>query len=67
MVGYDERKMEDVDTSLEDHAYDSLRYFLMSRPSKTTKLPDPITNLLAYDYKKKTQGFSDEGETILEM
>lgn len=29
---YDKRKVEDVDTEEEDHAYDSLRYFLMSRP-----------------------------------
>lgn len=31
---YDKRRVEDVDTSEEDHAYDSLRYFLMSRPIK---------------------------------
>jgi hypothetical protein len=66
-LSYDERKLEDIDTSLDDHGYDALRYFLMSRPSKTSKLPDPITNLLAYDYKKKSQGYSDEGETLLEM
>lgn len=67
-LSYDERKMEDVDTSLDDHAYDSLRYFLMSRPSMTSYLPNPVTNLLSYDYKKKTSGFDDdEGETILEM
>lgn len=29
---YDKHKVEDVDTEEEDHAYDSLRYFLMSRP-----------------------------------
>ena len=31
---YDKTHVEDVDTSQEDHAYDSLRYFLMSRPLK---------------------------------
>jgi hypothetical protein len=66
-LSYDERKLEDVDTASDDHGYDSLRYFLMSRPSKTTNLPNPITNLLQYDYKKKTSGFQDEGETILEV
>jgi len=29
---YDENKPEDVDTTLEDHFYDELRYALMSRP-----------------------------------
>lgn len=29
---YDKHKVEDVDSALEDHAYDSLRYGLMSRP-----------------------------------
>ncbi|MBU1092557.1 phage terminase large subunit [Patescibacteria group bacterium] len=68
-LSYDERKrtMEDVNSDLEDHAYDSLRYFLMSRPSRTTTLPNPVTNLLSYDYKKKTSGFQEEGETVLEM
>jgi hypothetical protein len=31
---YDENKPEDVDTDMEDHAYDELRYALMSRPYK---------------------------------
>ena len=29
---YDEKKVEDVDTELEDHFYDEFRYFCMSRP-----------------------------------
>lgn len=29
---YDKRHVEDVDTTQEDHAYDALRYMLMSRP-----------------------------------
>lgn len=42
---YDKNKVEDVDTKLEDHAYDSLRYGLMSRPwipqhAKPTKPKD---------------------------
>lgn len=32
MLCYDEKKPEDVDTELEDHPYDELRYFCMSRP-----------------------------------
>lgn len=66
-LSYDERKIEDVDTSLEDHAYDCVRYFLMSRPTITQKLPNPITSSIEYDYKKKTLGLEDEGETILEV
>lgn len=31
---YDPTHMEDVDTTAEDHAYDGLSYFLMSRPPK---------------------------------
>lgn len=31
---YDPLKLEDVDTTAEDHAYDALSYFLMSRPPK---------------------------------
>jgi phage terminase large subunit len=34
---YDERKVEDVDTSGEDHAYDALRYGLMQRPAPKLK------------------------------
>ncbi len=34
---YDENKPEDVDTDMEDHAYDELRYALMSRPWKPEK------------------------------
>jgi len=29
---YDEKRPEDVDTEMEDHLYDELRYFCMSRP-----------------------------------
>lgn len=29
---YDERDVEDVDSDLEDHAYDAIRYMLMDRP-----------------------------------
>lgn len=29
---YDEKRPEDVDTEMEDHIYDDLRYFCMSRP-----------------------------------
>lgn len=69
-LSYDDRKrtLEDVNSDMEDHAYDSVRYMLMARPSMASNLPNPVTNLLSYDYKKKTSGFDDdEGETILEM
>jgi hypothetical protein len=32
---YDDTKIEDVDTKSEDHAYDAIRYLLMSRPGWT--------------------------------
>lgn len=31
---YDEHKVEDIDTTMEDHDYDALRYFLMENPIK---------------------------------
>ena len=31
---YDDKKVEDLDTDLEDHVADEARYFLMSRPVK---------------------------------
>ena len=34
LLQYDEHKVEDVETSQEDHIYDAWRYFLMSRPIK---------------------------------
>jgi hypothetical protein len=67
VLSYDERKLEDVDTSGEDHAYDSVRYMLMSRPTVTINAPDPITSLISYDYKKKAGLISEEGETLFEM
>lgn len=34
---HDKRRVEDIDTETEDHAYDSIRYGLMSRPWAGTK------------------------------
>jgi hypothetical protein len=34
---YDDKKVEDVDTTIEDHCYDTDRYSLMSRPWKPVK------------------------------
>ena len=34
LLQYDDHKVEDIDTSQEDHIYDAWRYFLMSRPIK---------------------------------
>lgn len=38
---YDEHIVEDVDTSMEDHAYDAIRYWCMSRPWATPEKPKP--------------------------
>ena len=42
LLQYDEHKVEDVETSQEDHIYDAWRYFLQSRPIKprVAKTPD---------------------------
>ena len=38
---YDEHKVEDLDTSMEDHVADEWRYFCMSRPVKPLRaVPD---------------------------
>jgi phage terminase large subunit len=34
MLAYDKHRVEDIDTNMEDHIFDSLRYLLMSRPYK---------------------------------
>jgi hypothetical protein len=48
--------LEDVDTDGEDHAYDSLRYYIMSRPSPTQKAkppqPNKITKAMAQHHAK---------------
>ena len=36
---YDEHKVEDVDTSLEDHIYDECRYFCMANPVPARPVP----------------------------
>jgi hypothetical protein len=39
---YDKHRVEDVDSSMEDHSYDSIRYFGMSRPwTPKTKIAQP--------------------------
>ncbi|MBO7240218.1 MAG: phage terminase large subunit [Bacteroidaceae bacterium] len=38
LMMYDEHKVEDLDTDLEDHILDSLRYFCMSRPITPRKV-----------------------------
>jgi hypothetical protein len=38
MLPFDPTDPEDIDTKAEDHAYDSLRYGLMSRPLEPAKL-----------------------------
>ncbi len=44
---YDVSKVEDVDTDLEDHAYDRDRYYFMSRPMRSidVKKIKPLTNV----------------------
>ena len=46
---YDKNRPEDVDSKMEDHAYDDTRYFLMSRPIK----PEEETKRKPPDYNYK--------------
>jgi len=43
-IPLDKRNPEDVDTHAADHAYDALRYLIMSRPRNN----NPIDNLRQY-------------------
>ena len=45
LLCYDEHKVEDLDTSMEDHAADEWRYFLMTRPI-VPEVPEKETRLL---------------------
>ena len=45
LLQYDEHKVEDIDTTQEDHIYDAWRYYLMSRPIKPRTVPKPDTYL----------------------
>lgn len=45
LLCYDEHKVEDLDTSMEDHAADEWRYFLMTRPI-VPEIPEKETQVL---------------------
>uniref|UniRef100_UPI0020BF6D60 hypothetical protein n=1 Tax=Bacillus paralicheniformis TaxID=1648923 RepID=UPI0020BF6D60 len=45
MMIYDEKNVEDLDDSLEDHAVDETRYSLMSRPINTKTAPNSETTI----------------------
>jgi hypothetical protein len=47
LMMYDEHDVEDLDTSMEDHICDSLRYFCMSRPIAPRKIEEK--KIPAYD------------------
>lgn len=56
---YDKHKVEDVDSKLEDHAYDSLRYGCMARPWVPTKAsPDKQKDYDRYDRQREDDGGS---------
>lgn len=46
---YDKHKVEDVDTQQEDHSYDSVRYYLMSRPIQPVKVEKPFNDGYRYE------------------
>ena len=46
---YDKNKVEDVDTRQEDHGYDSLKYYLMSRPITPSKEVTPFNDGYKYE------------------
>ena len=56
---YDEHKPEDLDTDLEDHILDSIRYFCMMRPISPRKIVeqkipmhDPLNQYTKGTYNK---------------
>ena len=58
---YDEKKVEDVDTTQEDHAYDMTRYVLMANPINAPVYkkpePKPYNPLDDDDYKYDSYAF----------
>ena len=46
---YDKNKVEDVNTKQEDHGYDSLKYYLMSRPITPSKEVTPFNDGYKYE------------------
>ena len=46
-IPLDKRNPEDVDTTAADHAYDALRYMIMSRP----RLDDPFDSMIRLKQK----------------
>ena len=45
MLMYDEKKVEDVDTSLEDHIYDEWRYVMMENPMNPPVRSKPVKDV----------------------
>ncbi len=56
---YSKRDPEDMDTTLEDHVCDEIRYFCMSRPlpSRTIKQQTSYYNPLSEDTKRRNHGY----------
>lgn len=54
---YDPLKLEDVDTTAEDHGYDSVSYFLMSRPPKAHAWVEAETEntFPGFDFERQTR------------
>lgn len=67
VLPYDLRKVEDVDTDVEDHCYDRDRYFFMSRPWKTqpnqeVKGLNPVQQTKAHAYKRQKDDYLEDVE-----
>ena len=61
---HDERNPEDIDSDGEDHALDSLRYGLMSRP-KPSATPEQIADrTFAAAMKRKKQSTRSQGKYL---
>jgi phage terminase large subunit len=68
---YSTRRTEDVETRGEDHHYDSVRYFLMSRPGKAVTIQRHHTSslrshylMLRRDYEQEQESEGDESEVV---
>jgi hypothetical protein len=60
LMQYDKTKPEDLDTNMEDHAVDTLRYLCMTRPIIPAEIKKPLTLQESIDKQFEVQRLIDE-------
>lgn len=63
LMQYDTSKPEDLNTDLEDHAVDTLRYLCMSRPITPAEIKKPMTQDEEFKYKMQVQRLIEQIES----